>query len=516
MSKKPGVRPKLCVIYARVSTKEQQDEGFSLDAQLASLKDYCAKNDLEVAGTYVDAESGSRSGRTQFGKMMEQIAKSDIKIIVCEVTDRLYRNFGDYVKIDDLRTELHFVKEGMVIGPNSRSNDKFIHSIKVCMAKNFSDHLRERVMQGMVEKARQGLYPSFAPIGYLNVQEGPRKTIKPDPVRAPLVRALFDAYAAGGLSLASAAAYAREMGLRTREGRCISRSGIGRMFDAPVYCGMVVWGEVTTAGLHEALVPMKTWEKVQEVMHGRKSFSGYGKHDQAYRGLMKCGHCGCAITAEIIKGRYIYYRCSGGRDRHCPGMKRVKEEQVTEYYAGLFDQLRLTPERLEWIREALRQSLADERDLVENQIAALQATEKRARGQLERLYLDKVTGEVPDSVYASLRQRFEQEISETEIALRAIKGAEVSYYEEGLRILQLTQTASRRFKKAESHVKREIVLRLQSNCIMRDGKPAAELQSPFNLLLDATNFERENGPNSTAEEIWYSTLARFRTALLAG
>ncbi len=70
------------------------------------------------------------------------------------------------------------------------------------MAKNFIDNLSEETRKGQKEKDKQGLWPSNAPLGYLNVT-GPdsRRIIEPDPVRAPLMTRLFERYATGHYSL---------------------------------------------------------------------------------------------------------------------------------------------------------------------------------------------------------------------------------------------------------------------------------------------------------------------------
>jgi DNA invertase Pin-like site-specific DNA recombinase len=114
---------------------------------------------------------------------------SSCRGLLVEKTDRLYRNFRDWVTIDEIRgLEVHFVKEATVISEESRSSEKFIHGIKVLMAKNFIDNLSEETRKGMVEKASQGIWPSYAPIGYLNADgANGKRTIKPDPALAPLV-----------------------------------------------------------------------------------------------------------------------------------------------------------------------------------------------------------------------------------------------------------------------------------------------------------------------------------------
>jgi DNA invertase Pin-like site-specific DNA recombinase len=73
-----------------------------------------------------------------------------------------------------------------------------MHGIKVLMAKNYIDNLAEEVSKGLREKAEQGMWPSYSPLGYRNVvAEDGRHRIEPDPERAPLVKQLFEWYATG-------------------------------------------------------------------------------------------------------------------------------------------------------------------------------------------------------------------------------------------------------------------------------------------------------------------------------
>src|SRR6266851_6575041 len=177
---------KKAIAYARVSTKEQEKEGFSIDAQKKLLAGYAQTNGLIVAKEFVDVETAKVSGRTNFGGMIHYLKKHpDIRAILVEKTDRLYRNLKDWVTLDEFDIEIHLVKEGVVLSRDSRSSEKFMHGIKVLMAKNYIDNLSEEARKGMLEKARQGHWPSFAPIGYVNSPVTRR--IEPDPERARLI-----------------------------------------------------------------------------------------------------------------------------------------------------------------------------------------------------------------------------------------------------------------------------------------------------------------------------------------
>lgn len=89
----------------------------------------------------------------------------DVKVVLVEKTDRLYRNFRDYIALEDLDLEVHLAKEGEVLSKNSKFHVKFIHGIKVLMSKNYIDNLSEEVRKGMLEKAEQGGFPGKVPVG---------------------------------------------------------------------------------------------------------------------------------------------------------------------------------------------------------------------------------------------------------------------------------------------------------------------------------------------------------------
>ena len=143
------------VIYARVSSKEQEKEGFSIPSQIKLLNKYAADNRLQVIQKYVDVETAKKSGRTGFSEMIKFLrieAKSKqshfCRTLLVEKTDRLYRNLKDWVTLEELDLEIHFVKENVVLSQNSRSSEKFMHGIKVLMAKNYIDNLSEETRKG--------------------------------------------------------------------------------------------------------------------------------------------------------------------------------------------------------------------------------------------------------------------------------------------------------------------------------------------------------------------------------
>jgi DNA invertase Pin-like site-specific DNA recombinase len=202
------------LVYARVSSKDQEREGFSIPAQLELLRSYASANGFAVAREFVDVETAKAVGRAGFGEMIAFLKKSpSCRIILVEKTDRLYRNFRDYVTIDELGVDIHLVKENVILSPKSRSSEKFMHGVKVLMAKNYIDNLSEEVKKGLRQKALEGMWPTFAPLGYKNLV-GPdgKRIIAPDEQLAPIVRRLFERYATGKYSMKEIAKLARADG----------------------------------------------------------------------------------------------------------------------------------------------------------------------------------------------------------------------------------------------------------------------------------------------------------------
>src|SRR6185437_2974924 len=195
-----NVKP--AVIYARVSSKDQEREGYSIPAQLKLLREYARTHEFEIAHEFIDVETAKTAGRKQFGGMVRYFRENpSCRIAIVEKTDRLYRNFRDCVTLEDLEVEIHLPKEGQIISKDSKSQAKLVHGIQVVIARNYIENLREEVKKGMREKAEQGVYPSRPPLGYCNNKL--LRTIEVDPDNAPIAQRMFELYATGSYSLAT-------------------------------------------------------------------------------------------------------------------------------------------------------------------------------------------------------------------------------------------------------------------------------------------------------------------------
>ena len=507
-----GPGPRKSVVYARVSSKEQEKEGFSIPAQLKLLRDYAAAHRLAVAQEYVDVETAKHTGRVSFGEMIARLrAEPAMRVLLVEKTDRLYRNLKDWVTVDELDVEIHLVKEGVVLSRDSRSSEKFMHGIKVLMAKNYIDNLSEEARKGMQEKAEQGIWPTKTPLGYRNVT-GPdgKKIIAPDPESAPLITRLFEWYATGTLSLKEAAQKARAAGLvHRRSGAPVPVSTVHTILRNRLYTGEFEWNGHLYQGRHEPLASRELWERVQAVLDGRHAKKHRrAKHDFAFSGLIACGHCGCSMVAEIKKQRYVYYHCTGYKGK-CEE-PYVREEVLERQFVELLGRMSFDDEVLDWIRAALRESHADEKREHEAAITRLQAEYDRLQNRIHAMYVDKLDGRVDTAFFErmSAEWRAEQDHCLSEIERR--QSADQSYLLEGARLLELARNAQRLFEKQESREKRRLLDFLVSNCSWKGGELTSTLRQPFDFLAQTAAIAAQSAASSRSEsakrESWLGDL----------
>ena len=93
----------MAVLWARVSTKEQSEEGYSLDAQVKMLREYATKNNIRILKEFIIPESESgKQERKKFQEMLQYLRENPkIQHILFEKVDRATRNFKDSVKLND-------------------------------------------------------------------------------------------------------------------------------------------------------------------------------------------------------------------------------------------------------------------------------------------------------------------------------------------------------------------------------------------------------------------------------
>ena len=187
------------VSYTRVSSVEQE-KGFSISAQKELLNQFAEKHNIEIVKEFSEAETAKNAGRHKFNEMLQFLKKnSEVNTILVEKTDRLYRNFKDYV---DLNVEkmytIYLVKENIILSQEASSHVKFVHGLKVLLAKNFIDNLREETQKGRKKKVEEGFFIGQVPYGYKKLDKC--KTVLHEQ-SSKFVNRAFELYAQGTISL---------------------------------------------------------------------------------------------------------------------------------------------------------------------------------------------------------------------------------------------------------------------------------------------------------------------------
>jgi hypothetical protein len=159
-----------------------------------------------------------------------------------------------------------------------------------------------------------------------------KKIIEHDPDRAAVIILIFEWYDTDNYSIEAITEKAAEAGLVSRHGNRVSKSNIHCVLRKRIYTGDFDWNGNIYRGSHKPLISHELFERVQAKLDGR--FQGREKkanRNFTFSGLVKCGHCGCALVGELKKGRYIYYHCTG---RKCKCDEPYTREEILEEQFG--------------------------------------------------------------------------------------------------------------------------------------------------------------------------------------
>jgi DNA invertase Pin-like site-specific DNA recombinase len=310
-------------IYARKSTEEDDRQVLSIESQITELKEFAAKEKLEIVNSFQESKTAKEPGRMIFGEMLKLIEKGKAEGILSWHPDRLARNSVDGGKI------IHLVDQGKIkslkfptfwFEPTPQG--LFMLQIAFGQSKYYVDNLRENVTRGMRQKVRNGVWPCFAPIGYLN--NAKTRGIDIDKKKAPIVKQIFELYSTGNQTFYSLTEFCKKHKLKSYLGNELTPGKIRSILQSVFYIGLMKYkGEIFEA-THKPLMTQKLFNKVQEVLKQRGKPNKVKKHHFAFLGLLKCT-CGASVTAELQKG-HKYYRCT--RKEDCVKKNIICEKKI--------------------------------------------------------------------------------------------------------------------------------------------------------------------------------------------
>ena len=413
------------ILYARKSTDEEERQVLSIEAQLAELKEFAAKEKLEIVASLCEAKTAKQPGRTVFGEMLRMINAGEADGILAWHPDRLARNpidggqiiyLVDTGKINSLKFPTFWFE--------STPQGKFMLNIAFGQSKYFIDNLSENVKRGLRQKLRRGEYPGWAPLGYIN--ELKNRTILVDPQKHKLVKRIFELYATGNYPLKVLAEKFNDLGLRSSTEKKLSVGMIQFTLKNPFYCGVFKYNGELHEGKHEPIITKKLFDDVQWVMQKRGRAHKTKTHEYIFCGLMKCGSCSCYITAEKQRG-HIYYRCT--KKKGICEEKYIREEALADQMKEVLQKVSLPDD---WTEKMLNKMEEDRQTDMQSSSALVSALEGQItaiKDKLDRLLDSHLEGVIDKSDYLAKKEKLINEKLRLEEKLKEIKNKGVDWLE---------------------------------------------------------------------------------------
>ena len=463
------------VILARVSSKSQEDEGYSLDSQLKLLNGYCQTNGLRVIKIYKIAETASKEqSRKVFSELLSYLHKNNIYNLAVEKTDRLTRNMKDAVAIDDWLQEdpdrmLHAVKENLKLHKESKSDVKFMWNIHLAVAKKYTDNLREEAMKGWAEKLAQGHRPSRPPVGYMTAIQNGKRIHVPDPKTSPIVRSAFELYLKPGQTIATVHAFLAQAGVTTYTGRPLVIDAVHRMLKSRYYIGIIDFNGQTYPGVQESIISKETYEAVQKKMHYKRP-EKRRRLDPLLKNIITCGYCSKVVTWEKQKG-HLYGACQ--RDlQECKTNKYLREELAHETLVEKLEELIApSPEIVKWLVDQLEDEYKTSKDAAEEYRKSLETKIERLTRMDDMLYDDKLAGDISKERYEAKHKDIQEQLQTAKDDLLIADSTVAQKHDEAISLIKLTQTAKDEYLDADMsrEEKRSILTELFESATLKDN-----------------------------------------------
>ena len=334
-----GAAVKRAVLYARVSSERQAEEGFSLPSQLEACREYAERHGFTVVQEISDDISGSVAVRDRPGGRRVYRMLESVDAVIMYTMDRTARAKREYPleffvflsDIQDAGAELHFVDSG-------RASGSIVDIISAWKAGQERRDIKERMMRGKRAAAKAGnVLCRFAPFGYrkalVREQGSERKTLEIREGEAETVRMIFRWYTEGDgedgpMSIRTIRQQLTDMHVPT----CTDRRGLnvpkvrGRAEWEAATIGQILRNETYAGTWHydkisgnpipvtvPAIIDRQTWEAAQERRSRNKQYSRRNtKYEYLLRRRVRCPDCGRAMTARSVVSRGVrryYYEC---------------------------------------------------------------------------------------------------------------------------------------------------------------------------------------------------------------
>jgi site-specific DNA recombinase len=476
-NKKPQAstqKKKRYIALARVSSREQEREGFSLDIQVDALKAYAERQNGTITKLWRIAETASKTDeRKTFKELIAYAKKHAIELdgILFYKVDRAARNLFDYVELERLESEFDVPFFSVTQPTENTPAGRMQRRMLASMASFYTEQQSIDVKGGVKRRVEEGLFPQKAPYGYRNIRVEKRGLVEIHPVNGTKVTKLFELYAYHHLTLDSLLERLYQEGIYYTDSMPrFTRSKLYTILRDRSYIGEVKYQGQWHPGTHKPLVDRGTWNTVQ-VLLGEKV---YRSHELTYAGgLIQCKHCNAIITGESVVKKttgkeYVYYRCS---QYNAPGHPRVRlnEEKIDLQMLAIFDKMRIESDDVrEWFAAQLRVRTQYEQDDARLKAEEIQRQLSLLRQQQTRLLNLRLLEEIDQNTMAEKGMELRDREAKLKLQLDACDLGRHENGEIAIKAFELSQNLRGQWVTADYSTKRRYLEIVFLNFVLDD------------------------------------------------
>ncbi|MBX3439739.1 MAG: recombinase family protein, partial [Planctomycetaceae bacterium] len=411
---------------ARVSSREQEREGFSLEVQEEALKRYAAQAGGEIVKFFKIAETASKGDeRKTFRELIAYAKKNAFALdgLLFYKVDRASRNLFDYVELERLESEYNLPFISVSQPTENTPAGRMMRRTLANMASFYTEQQSVDVREGLARRVKEGWFVGKAPYGYRNARKDGRGIIEVDPEPASNVKRIFHLYAYENLTLDGLVERINSESRSFRDSQpTFPRSSIANILKDRAYIGELEYKGEWYPGKHEPIIDRATWDQVQALLGGHT----YHATTLTYAGqFMTCGHCGHPITGELVKKKrkdggvnyHVYYRCARYTKKDHPRI-RVREADIEAQVLALFDKMKVEDASVrDWFRLVLASQTRDAQADSRAQRQELTRQETLIIQQQDRLLNMRLSEDIDQELFAKKHTELRDRLASIKLQL---------------------------------------------------------------------------------------------------